>query len=66
MNNYRMNEHAGTHIDAPTHFNEDGLDPSEIALENLYRIPAVVLDITEKAKLDPHAQLEPGTYVVGS
>lgn len=60
INNYRMNEHAGTHVDAPTHFNKNGWDPSQIPLERLYRVPAVVIDITEKAQVDPHAQLEPG------
>lgn len=61
MNNYRMNEHAGTHIDAPTHFNMDGWDPSEIPLNRLYRLPAVVIDITERVEQDAHAQLIPGT-----
>lgn len=64
INNYRMNEHAGTHIDSPTHFNRGGWDPSEIPLTKLYRIPAVVVDISEKAKADPHAQLTPGMLIL--
>lgn len=55
-----MNEHAGTHVDAPTHFNQFGWDPSEIPLDRLYDLPAVVVDITAKAVKDPHAQLEQG------
>lgn len=60
MNNYKMNEHAGTHIDAPTHFNENGWDPSEIPLERLVDLPACVIDISARALQDPHAQLQPG------
>jgi len=57
-----MNEHAGTHIDAPTHFNADGWDPSEIPLERLVNLPACVIDISSKAAFDPHAQLEVGKF----
>lgn len=63
MNNYKMNEHAGTHIDAPTHFNKHGWDPSEIPLDHLVDLPAVVIDITERAITDPHAQLLVGKSV---
>ena len=62
MNNYRMNEHAGTHVDAPTHFNKDGWDPSEIPLNRLVNVPAVVVDISGRTMQDPHAQLLPSEF----
>lgn len=54
----RVNEHTGTHIDAPLHFSADGASVAEIPVENLV-VPLVVVDLREKADKDPDAQLTP-------
>ncbi|MFP3921054.1 MAG: cyclase family protein, partial [Dichotomicrobium sp.] len=54
----RVNEHTGTHIDAPLHFSEDGNDVSEIPVESLVA-PVAVIDIREKAAENPDAQVTP-------
>ncbi|MGE0180733.1 MAG: cyclase family protein [Parvularculaceae bacterium] len=41
-------EHAGTHMDAPYHFNRDGAKADAVPIERLIA-PAVVIDITGKA-----------------
>ena len=51
-------EHTGTHIDAPLHFTEDGTSVDELAPETLMA-PLVVVDITEKARQDPNATVDP-------
>ena len=51
-------EHTGTHIDAPLHFTLDGTSVDELAPENLLA-PLVVVDITEKARQDPNATVDP-------
>lgn len=53
-----VNEHTGTHMDAPLHFSEDGLSVAEIAVENLV-CPLCVVDIREKAAADADAQVTP-------
>lgn len=54
----RVNEHTGTHIDAPLHFSADGNSVAEIAVESLVA-PLVNIDIREKAANNPDAQLTP-------
>lgn len=54
----RVNEHTGTHIDAPLHFSADGQSVAEIPVENLVA-PLAVVDIREKAAGDPNAQVTP-------
>lgn len=54
MQEWRIIEHIGTHVDAPGHFTIGGrlapeLEPSELV------IPAVVVDIAAKAARDPDA-----------
>lgn len=44
-------EHGGTHLDAPIHFHEDGIDAASIPLERLMG-PAVVIDMTAQAAAD--------------
>ena len=44
-------EHGGTHIDAPVHFLEDGLDTATIPLQRLVGA-GVVIDIVEEAAAD--------------
>ena len=53
-----INEHTGTHIDAPLHFSENGKAVDEIDVGNLI-VPLCVVDIREKAASDPDAQVTP-------
>lgn len=53
-----INEHTGTHIDAPLHFSADGNSVDEIPVGNLV-VPLCVIDIREKAAADPDAQVTP-------
>lgn len=54
----RVNEHTGTHIDAPLHFSENGEDVSQIPVENLV-VPLCVIDIKAKAAENADAQVTP-------
>ncbi|MCZ4279594.1 cyclase family protein [Kiloniella laminariae] len=54
----RMNEHTGTHVDAPLHFSENGQSVAEIPISNLV-VPLCVIDIREKAAADADAQVTP-------
>ena len=56
--NLTVNEHTGTHIDAPLHFSADGQSVDEIPVENLV-CPLAVIDIAGKAEADPDAQVTP-------
>lgn len=53
-----MQEHSGTHIDAPLHFVEEGLSIDRIPAERLAG-PLCVVDISARAERDPDAALEP-------
>lgn len=55
---YRVNEHTGTHVDAPLHFSADGLSVDEIPVSNLIA-PLCVIDIAARAAEDPDAQVTP-------
>ncbi len=55
---YNVNEHTGTHIDAPLHFSEDGTSVDEIPVANLFA-PLCVIDIAARAEKDADAQLTP-------
>ena len=55
---HTINEHTGTHIDAPLHFTEDGTAVDEIAVGNLV-VPLCVVDISAKAAENKDAQLTP-------
>lgn len=55
---HTINEHTGTHIDAPLHFSADGTSVDEIAIENLV-VPICVIDISARASEDADAQLTP-------
>merc|ERR1711997_640786 len=50
--NISMNEHVGTHMDAPYHFYSKGWTTDQIPLENLVNVPGVVVDISHKASTD--------------
>lgn len=53
-----INEHVGTHIDAPLHYSADGHSVSEIALDNLVA-PLCVIDIRARAATDSDTQVTP-------
>lgn len=56
--NMQVNEHTGTHIDAPLHFSADGASVDEIAVDGLVA-PLCVIDIAARAAEDRDAQLTP-------
>lgn len=53
-----INEHTGTHIDAPLHFSADGHSVDEIPVSNLV-CPLAVIDIVARAAEDADAQVTP-------
>ncbi|MEO0363003.1 MAG: cyclase family protein, partial [Pseudomonadota bacterium] len=53
-----LNEHTGTHIDAPLHFSADGQSVDEIPVQNLVA-PLCVVDIAARAEGDADAQVTP-------
>ncbi|ARE41657.1 cyclase family protein [Rhodovulum sp. P5] len=53
-----VNEHTGTHLDAPLHFSQDGASVDEIPVENLV-CPLCVVDIRARAAEDRDTQLTP-------
>lgn len=53
-----IEEHTGTHIDAPLHFSADGASVDQIEVGQLV-VPLCVVDIREKAAADPDAQVTP-------
>lgn len=57
-NNITYWEHIGTHLDAPIHFNQDGLFVDQLPVENLVA-PAAVINITERAARDPDTVVTP-------
>lgn len=54
----RVNEHTGTHMDAPLHFSENGMSVAEIPVESLV-VPLAVVDIRAKAAESADAQVTP-------
>ena len=71
-------EHGGTHLDAPIHFFEGGIDAASIPLERLMG-PAVVIDMTAQAAAEvdyrltaadidaheaEHGEIAPGSIVL--
>lgn len=53
-----VNEHTGTHVDAPLHFSADGASVDEIPIEQLVA-PLCIIDIAARAEDDPDAQVTP-------
>jgi kynurenine formamidase len=53
-----LNEHTGTHIDAPLHFSADGQSVAEIPVENLVA-PLAIVDIRARAAEDADTLLTP-------
>jgi kynurenine formamidase len=58
LNEWRISEHTGTHIDAPLHFTADGKSVAELPVEDLIA-PLVVIDIRAKAAENPDSQVTP-------
>jgi kynurenine formamidase len=58
LNRWHINEHMGTHIDAPIHVVEGGLAVEQIPIGNLV-VPLAVVDIRERAATDPDTELTP-------
>lgn len=56
--NLTINEHTGTHIDAPLHFSADGHSVDEMPVENLIA-PLCVVDIAARAAEDADTTLTP-------
>lgn len=57
LNNWVLNEHTGTHMDAPFHFS-DGPSADQIPVEDLVG-PLCIADIRSKAEGNPDAQVTP-------
>ena len=53
---FSMLEHYGTHMDAPAHFPPGRTTLDQIAVSKFFG-PAVVLDVSQEAQLDPDYQL---------
>ncbi|XP_063886067.1 isatin hydrolase-like isoform X1 [Scylla paramamosain] len=47
LNEFCTSEHSGTHVDAPVHFARDTWPINEIPLERLWRVPGVVIDVSQ-------------------
>lgn len=58
LKQFTVNEHTGTHIDAPLHFSENGASIDEIPIEQLVA-PLCVIDIKARAAENPDAQITP-------
>ncbi len=54
----RLNEHTGTHMDAPLHFSENGESVAEIPTDHLV-VPLCVIDIRAKAADNADAEVTP-------
>lgn len=59
---WTLEEHIGTHIDTPGHFDEGNSLVDQIGPENLVA-PVVVIDITARAAEDPNAVVTPDDLV---
>ena len=53
-----IDEHSGTHIDAPLHFSADGTSVDEMPVESLM-CPLCVIDIADRAAEDANAMVLP-------
>lgn len=59
LQEWRLFEHIGTHVDAPGHFTAGGRLSPELRIEELVT-PAVVVDITRRAARDPDTAVTVG------
>ena len=51
-----IHEHIGTQVDAPNHFERDGIALEAVKVEN-HIMPAIVIDISKKSSENPDAVL---------
>lgn len=58
VNELRLMEHTGTHVDAPLHFSADGQSVAQIPVENLV-CPLCVIDIRARAAEDADTLVTP-------
>ena len=58
LKQYTVNEHTGTHVDAPLHFSADGNSVDEIPVAQLVA-PLCVIDIAARAADNADAQVTP-------
>lgn len=58
LQRHTVNEHTGTHIDAPLHFSADGSSVDEIPIDTLIA-PLCVIDIAARAAEDADTTLTP-------
>jgi kynurenine formamidase len=58
LKKWHLNEHTGTHLDAPIHFSKDKIDASQIPAEQLV-VPLVVVNVAAKAEANADYQLTP-------
>jgi kynurenine formamidase len=56
---WRLNEHSGTHLDAPIHFSEAGMSADEIPAATLV-VPLAVVNVADKAAKNADYQLSRG------
>ena len=54
---WHLDEHTGTHLDAPRHYDAQGLDAASIPAEDLV-LPLVVIDVRRRAAADPDHALD--------
>lgn len=47
VNNFCGSEHSGTHVDAPNHFDQNGLTLEAIPTSKMWRRPGVVVDVRQ-------------------
>ncbi|XP_068219692.1 isatin hydrolase-like [Palaemon carinicauda] len=52
LNDFCSSEHSGTHVDAPVHFAEHGWSLDAIPTRRLWRVPAVVIDVSKHIKVN--------------
>lgn len=57
LEEYASSTHVGTHMDAPCHFVQGRWSIDQIPLSHLVA-PAAVVDITDKAELNPEAEMQ--------
>lgn len=58
LKEWRINEHTGTHIDAPLHFSADGASVAELPVGALI-CPLAIVDIRDRAAENADAQVTP-------
>jgi len=58
LNRLTINEHTGTHMDAPIHFSADGQTVAEIPVESLV-VPLCIIDVREGAAANADYQVTP-------